>query len=173
MEPASIESIHDAVACLQRLTELFRQRRQELAAAVGLTEQQWAVLEEIATDHFMPSLFARRRESSPAAVSKILRQLLDKELVLVSLNRQDGRQRQYVLSESGLRVLAQVRAHRTSAIEAVWRPFRQEDVQQFTRFGQELLERLQTYSRQGGPVAASGQSSAPLEGDSPGESARR
>ena len=49
---------------------------------MGITIEQWRVLEEISTDHFIPSMFARSRDSSAAAVSKILRQLLDGVLVL-------------------------------------------------------------------------------------------
>jgi len=89
---------HDAIANLQRLTDLFQARRAALALAAGLTEQQWEVLERIATEHFMPSLFARHRASSAAAVSRLIRQLLDKRLVSVSARAHDGRQRQYVLT---------------------------------------------------------------------------
>ena len=64
-----VADIHDAIACLARLSEAYAGRRQELAASVGLTEQQWSVLDEIENEQFMPSLFARRRESSAAAVS--------------------------------------------------------------------------------------------------------
>src|SRR5688572_23870959 len=104
-KPAQVPDVHAAVDCLGRLTEMFRQRRQQLAASVGLTEQQWSVLDEIEQADFMPSMFARRRESSAAAVSKILRQLLDKELVVVSLKEGDGRQRNYELSPQGKRTL--------------------------------------------------------------------
>ena len=104
-KPPALVDVHDAVECLGRLTEVFRQRRQQLAASVGLTEQQWSVLDEIEQADFMPSMFARQRESSPAAVSKILRQLQDKELVVVSLSSSDGRQRNYELSAEGKRAL--------------------------------------------------------------------
>ena len=60
----SLAEVHGAVECLGRLTEIFRQRRQELASSVGLTEQQWSVLDEIEQADFMPSMFARQRESS-------------------------------------------------------------------------------------------------------------
>src|SRR5688572_30242053 len=66
--PADIETIHASIAQLQRLAELFQQRRQQLAKRAGLSEQQWRVLEEISTEHFIPSLFARSSESSAAAV---------------------------------------------------------------------------------------------------------
>src|SRR6187402_3093821 len=105
----SLAEVHGAVECLGRLTEIFRQRRQELASSVGLTEQQWSVLDEIEQADFMPSMFARQRESSPAAVSKILRQLQDKELVVVSLNSSDGRQRNYELSARGKSTLERLR----------------------------------------------------------------
>jgi DNA-binding MarR family transcriptional regulator len=143
----SISDVHDAVACLGRLTEVFRQRRLELAASVGLTEQQWSVLDEIAQEDFMPSMFARRRESSAAAVSKILRQLQDKELVVVSLNASDGRQRNYELSAHGKHTLERLRIQRQHAIAEVWLEFDAPTIVAFTRFGNELLERLERYSK--------------------------
>ena len=82
--------VHRAIECLQQLTAAFGQRRQQLAADVGLTEGQWAVLEEIATEHFMPSMFARARESSAAAVSKTLRQLSEKSSSLLLCPRTTG-----------------------------------------------------------------------------------
>jgi DNA-binding MarR family transcriptional regulator len=143
----SVSKVHDAVECLGRLTEVFRQRRQQLATSVGLTEQQWSVLDEIEQEHFMPSMFARRRESSAAAVSKILRQLQDKELVVVSLNSTDGRQRNYEVSARGKRVLEQLRELRQHAISEVWLGFDAEQLLGFTRFGNELIERLERYSK--------------------------
>jgi DNA-binding MarR family transcriptional regulator len=144
----ALTDVHDAVACLGRLAEVFRQRRQALAASVGLTEQQWSVLDEIENEEFMPSLFARQRESSAAAVSKILRQLQDKELVLVSLHASDGRQRRYELSPEGRRVLERLREQRQHALAEVWQEFDAETLRSFTRFGNELLERLERYSRE-------------------------
>lgn len=136
-----------AIGCLQRLSELFQERRGQLASSVGLTEQQWAVLEEISTEHFMPSLFARKRASSAAAVSKILRQLLDKRVVAVKVSQEDGRQRQYVLTASGKRRLEELRAERSRAIEEVWHGFDNKDLEAFTRFGDQLTERLERYAR--------------------------
>jgi DNA-binding MarR family transcriptional regulator len=143
----TLSDVHDAVACLGRLTEVFRQRRQQLAASVGLTEQQWSVLDEIGQEDFMPSMFARRRESSVAAVSKILRQLQDKELVVVSLSSSDGRQRNYELSALGKRLLERVREQRQHAIASVWLEFSADEIIAFTRFGNELIERLEHYSK--------------------------
>jgi DNA-binding MarR family transcriptional regulator len=144
----ALAEVHEAVACLGRLTEVFRQRRLELAAGVGLTEQQWSVLDEIAQEDFMPSMFARRRESSAAAVSKILRQLQDKELVVVSLSSSDGRQRNYDLSPLGKRTLERLREQRQHAISEVWLEFSADQVLTFTRFGNELIERLERYSKE-------------------------
>jgi len=50
-----------AVAALQRLADVFAERREQLAHSAGLSEAQWRVLEEIASEDFMPSLFARAR----------------------------------------------------------------------------------------------------------------
>jgi DNA-binding MarR family transcriptional regulator len=137
---------HAAIDTLRRLSDVFRQRRQQLAASVGLTEQQWSVLEEISTEHFMPSMFARRRESTPAAVSKILRQLLDKGLVVVSLSAEDGRQRRYDLTDTGRRSLGRLRAERERAIQGVWRQLDADAVREFTRFGNLLTARLEQYA---------------------------
>ena len=150
----SLAEVHGAVECLGRLTEIFRQRRQELASSVGLTEQQRSVLDEIEQADFMPSMFARQRESSPAAVSKILRQLQDKELVVVSLNSSDGRQRNYELSARGKSTLERLREQRQHAISEVWLEFDAEAVGGFTRFGNELIERLERYSKDQASVGA-------------------
>jgi DNA-binding MarR family transcriptional regulator len=146
--PVELEDIHEAIGCLSRLTEVYSQRRQDLAEQVGLTEQQWSVLDEIETEAFMPSLFARRRESSAAAVSKILRQLQDKELVVVSVRASDGRQRHYELSALGKQAMGRLQALRQDAIAEVWERFDSAKLKAFTRFGNELLERLEHYSRE-------------------------
>ncbi len=134
---------HVAIDHLRRLSDLFQKRRCQLADSVGLTEHQWGVLEEISLEHFMPSMFARRRESSPAAVSKTLRQLLDKELIAVSVGATDGRQRKYELTEKGRTVLEQLRGHRQQAIEQVWERFDEKQLEQFCSFAQVLGDRLE------------------------------
>jgi DNA-binding MarR family transcriptional regulator len=134
--------VHTAIADLQRLTELFRMRRKQLAAGVGLTEHQWSVLEEIATEHFMPSMFARQRQSSPAAVSKTIRQLIDKELVTVSLNSTDGRQRDYMLTNKGKRVMQRLRKNREQAIQQVWLDMSSSRIETFSQIATELNDKL-------------------------------
>jgi DNA-binding MarR family transcriptional regulator len=137
--------VHDAIARLQRLTDLFRARRARLAGDAGLTEQQWEVLEQIATDHFMPSMFARRRESSAAAVSRLIRQLLDKRLVSVSAREHDGRQRQYVLTAKGKRTLDGVRADRQAAIDVIWDSLDRRALATFADVSAELIRRIEAY----------------------------
>lgn len=139
------ERFHAAIEQLQRLTSLFSARRRRLATACGITEQQWAVLEEIASEHFMPSMFARERESSPAAVSKTLRHLLEKQLISVSIHRDDGRQRRYELTTTGQAVMQQLRHRRTRAIDAIWRDLDRQDLDTFIRFGRTLANRLEQY----------------------------
>jgi DNA-binding MarR family transcriptional regulator len=134
--------IHAAIARLQTLTELFQKRRQQLAEGVGLTEHQWGVLEEISTDHFMPSMFARQRESSAAAVSKTIRQLVDKGLVEVSLGSGDARQRNYDLSAEGQRVMVALRQSRSHAIERVWTQLDPTQLSTFIAFADDLTARL-------------------------------
>lgn len=138
--------IHGAIDCLRRLSGAFVTRRQQLAARVGLTDHQWAVLEEISTEHFMPSMFARRRESSPAAVSKTLRQLLDKGMITASISRGDARQREYVLSVKGKRTMVALRALREEAIANVWQHLDEASLRAFTEFGNALTDRLEAYA---------------------------
>jgi len=145
MESTSLASVHAAIACLQRLTDVFQQRRVQLAQSVGLTEQQWAVLEEISSEHFMPSMFAKNRDSSAAAVSKTLRQLLDKDLVSVTLSKSDGRQRDYVLTAKGKRIMQALREERELAIEKIWLKLDPHLVESFVSFGTQLSEHLEQY----------------------------
>ena len=148
MATAAVTEIHEAIGCLQRLSSAFRRRRRQLAASVGLTEQQWSVLEEVSTEHFMPSMFARSRESTPAAVSKVIRQLVDKGLVNVSLSPNDGRQREYVLTPKGRRTMSMLRERRETAIEHIWRTMPPDDVRRFVAFGNHLTARLEEYARE-------------------------
>jgi DNA-binding MarR family transcriptional regulator len=147
IKSASATEIHEAISCLRRLTEAFGERRRQLALAAGLTEHQWRVLEEISSEHFMPSMFARSRDSSPAAVSKTLRQLADRGLISAQVSRQDGRQRQYVLTHKGRRTLDHLRQRRSEAIEHVWVGLNAQRLRDFTRFGNELTLRLEAYAR--------------------------
>jgi DNA-binding MarR family transcriptional regulator len=143
---ADTETIHRSIAQLQRLAELFQQRRQQLARRSGLTEQQWRVLEEISTEHFIPSLFARSRESSAAAVSKVLRLLLDKELVRVSVSESDGRQRQYELTPKGQRTIERLRRDREHAIASIWSDLPVDELRRFNSLGAELIARIERYA---------------------------
>jgi DNA-binding MarR family transcriptional regulator len=137
---------HAAIEVLGKLSELYRERREQLSASVGLTSQQWGVLEEIATEHFMPSLFARRRESSAAAVSKILRQVMDKGFVVASISKDDARQRTYSLTQKGKRVMETLRRSREAAIRDVWLALPGAGLRGFTELGTELMKRLEHYA---------------------------
>jgi DNA-binding MarR family transcriptional regulator len=143
----SAGEIHEAISCLRRLTEAFGKRRRQLALAAGLTEHQWRVLEEISSEHFMPSMFARSRESSPAAVSKTLRQLANKGLISASVSKADGRQRKYVLTARGRRTLDNLRLRREEAIAHVWVGLDARPLRTFTQFGNRLTQRLEEYAR--------------------------
>jgi DNA-binding MarR family transcriptional regulator len=140
------DTIHRSIAHVQRLSDLLQQRRQQLAKRVGLSEQQWRVLEEIATEHFIPSLFAKSRESSAAAVSKVLRQLLDKELVRVSVSAADGRQREYELTPKGGKAMERLRAERQRAIEAIWADLPADELSRFSRLSGEIVARIERYA---------------------------
>lgn len=147
----SLAEAHEAILCLARLTELYQHRREQLADSVGLSDPQWGVLEEIATLHFMPSLFARHRDRSPAAVSKILRQLLDKGLILAAIAKGDARQRRYSLTAKGKRVMDQLRASREAAVREVWLTSDRKALHQFTEFATELIARLDRYREAASP----------------------
>lgn len=140
------EQILEAIAQLQRLSEVFGKRRIQLARRVGLTEQQWRVLEEISREHFIPSMFARKQDSSAAAVSKVLRQLLDKGLIQVSVSAQDGRQRAYELTGDGRRTMESLHNHRKHAIDAIWKELPERELQRFSRFSAMLTERIEQYA---------------------------
>jgi DNA-binding MarR family transcriptional regulator len=139
-------AIREAIGNLGRLAEVFLDRREQLAREAGLSVPQWQVLEEIVEEHFMPSMFARKRESSPAAVSKILRQLLDKGLVSVAVSPNDGRQREYELTPEGREALERVREARRRAIEAVWLDLDPDEVGRFSVFSDRLIQRLEAYA---------------------------
>ena len=146
MAPATeTRDIHRAIELLQRLTDLFQVRRRELSARVGLSEAQWRVLEEIASEHFMPSVFARERQSTPAAVSKVLRQLLDKGLVEVEVAAGDGRQRHYRLSRHGQVTMERLRGYRERAIAEIWSDLPAEQVAAFNVLGDALVARIESY----------------------------
>lgn len=138
----SVKQAHEAIEHLGRLTGLYQQRRQQLAESVGLTDREWEVLEEISTEHFMPSLFARRQESSPAAVSKILRQLMGKGLISVAVSKGDARHRTYGLTARGQRTMERLRESRQRAIQEVWLHFSERELASFCQFADRLAVRL-------------------------------
>jgi DNA-binding MarR family transcriptional regulator len=78
-------------------------------------------------------------------VSKILRQLLDKGLVSVSLSQADGRQREYVLTAKGKRIMQTLREERERAIEKIWLPLERSQLENFVTFATTLTERLEEY----------------------------
>jgi DNA-binding MarR family transcriptional regulator len=137
--------IHSAILLLQRLTDLFRERRRQLARAADLSESQWRALEEIDGDAFMPSMFARSQDCTPAAVSRTLRQLLDRGLVAVSIAPVDARKRVYRLTPTGRRRLRRLNASRERAIETIWEQFSAEELAGFNRFAAALGDALEEY----------------------------
>jgi DNA-binding MarR family transcriptional regulator len=142
----SREALFSAIEQLGRLTELMERRRQQLARAVGLTPQQWRLLEEIASEEFMPSLFARSQECTPAAVSRVLRQLLELGLVQVSIGAEDARRREYALTPRGRETLDRLHSSREDALKEVWGTFRSDELARFAAFGGELADRLDAYA---------------------------
>lgn len=138
------QRIHKAIGSLQRLTDVFRERRRQLAEAVDLSEAQWRLLEEIAGEAFMPSMFARQRDCTPAAVSRTLRGLLERGLVSVAIAEDDGRQRVYRLTSAGRRVLRRLHARRERAIAVTWARHSGEDLECFASLAEELSAELES-----------------------------
>ena len=143
-----VKAAHEAIERLTQLTDLFQHRREQLASRAGLTVSQWSLLEEISTEHFMPSMFARSEETSRAAVSKVIRQLLDRNLVQVAISQVDGRQRDYALTPEGKATLERLRAERSKAIEAIWLPIDGQALKQFSEFTGQLIQRIERFSAQ-------------------------
>ena len=135
-----------AIANLQRLADTFAERRRQLAAGIDLTEAQWRVLAEVGDEDFLPSLFARRRSITPAAVSRTLRQLLERDLVKSGIGAKDGRQRRYQLTAKGVKALEEVAAARAAAVAEVWAEIPKRDLATFSRVSGELAERLVRYT---------------------------
>jgi DNA-binding MarR family transcriptional regulator len=152
-ETAKTRIIHGAIEQLATLVEVFERRRDTLAAEAGITVEQWRVMEEIGSRRFMPSMFARRRESSAAAVSRILRQLLDAGLVSVAISQTDGRNREYRLTSEGERALAALKRSREAAIESVWMTQDAAEIESFTEFARKLVSAIEEYSRRGETIA--------------------
>jgi DNA-binding MarR family transcriptional regulator len=143
-----LDVVHTSIAQLTRLTELFEQRREQLAVQAGLTVGQWSLLEEISTEQFMPSMFAKSEDRSRAAVSKVIRQLLDRGLIRVAISAADGRQRDYALTDEGHATLQRVRAERERAIEAIWLKIDPEILEQFNAFASDLIGRIERYAKE-------------------------
>jgi DNA-binding MarR family transcriptional regulator len=146
-EHKSPPEVAAAIGALQRLSDAFARRRSQLARFAGLSEAQWHVLEQIAAEDFMPSLFARRRSRTPAAVSKVIRQLLDLGLVESEIAQGDARQRKYSLTAKGRAAMERVRRDREHALERVWAGLAPDALGYFAEFASELAERMESHAR--------------------------
>jgi DNA-binding MarR family transcriptional regulator len=146
--------IHRAIEALQRLASLFAERRRTLAREAGVSEAEWQILEDVARERFMPSLFARRRACTPAAVSRILRRLQDAGMVSAAIGSEDARQRVYRLTPGGRRVLARLRASRERAIGTIWTRFSRAELDAFTSFAGALADGMEGYQGAEGGAAS-------------------
>jgi DNA-binding MarR family transcriptional regulator len=140
------EATFGAIEALMRLSELVERRRRQLARDAGLSDAQWRVLEQIATEHFLPSLFARDHETAPAAVSRTLRQLQERGLIRASIATGDRRQRRYHLTARGRQVTGQLRAAREDALAAVWDTLPAGEIARFGRFAARLADRIEAHA---------------------------
>lgn len=136
-----------AIAVLGRLADLFAERREQIAQRAGITVGEWRVLERIAGGGFLPSMFARERESTRAAVSRTLRGLLVRGAIAVEVSKADGRQRSYSLTPLGRRLLKSVERQRERAVEAVWGGIEARRLREFTDFGCEIAGRMEKHAR--------------------------
>ncbi len=141
------EYAYEAIELMRLLTAVFLKRRGQLAAKVGLTEQEWILLERMQTEHFMPSMFAKERDSSPAAVSKILRRLMEKKIIEAQLSNKDSRKREYCLTAEGKKVMSSLREMRERAIKNIWMTFDEKTLSTFCDFGSRLIESIELYSQ--------------------------
>ena len=148
--------MREAVSALQRLADAFAHRRVQLAQGAGLSEAQWRVLDQIAEEDFMPSLFARRRARSAAAVSKVIRQLLDLGLIAVAIAEGDARQRRYTLTAAGRTAMETVRKDRERAIARIWADFEPAALRRFTDFAAQLADRMEGHAREEAKTASAG-----------------
>jgi DNA-binding MarR family transcriptional regulator len=78
-------------------------------------------------------------------VSKLVRALLERNLIRAAIAEGDRRQRRYVLTASGRRLLQRVREARQSAIDEVWADLPVSELSEFARFGERLASRLEAY----------------------------
>jgi DNA-binding MarR family transcriptional regulator len=76
----------------------------------------------------------------------VLRQLLDKDLVRVSVSATDGRQRQYELTAKGQKAMERLRSERQRAIDAIWADLPADDLSRFSKLSGELAERIEKYA---------------------------
>ena len=145
------KQIHAAIEALRELADAFDRRRAALAREVGLTVESWRALEEIATAHFVPSMFALRRKSSAAAVSKILRQLEATGLIRSTIAKHDARGRAFHLTAKGSARRAKLRGARFRAIDAIWTTLDARDVAGFAAFAAKLVARIARFESENSP----------------------
>ncbi len=134
------------ILSLQELADLFARRRAQLAGGAGLRESEWRLLEEVAQEDFLPSLFARERACTAAAVSKTLRALQEAGLVTARIDPEDGRQRRYGLTAAGRRRLAALARARSEALATVWDDLPERELARVASFADELALRLRRYA---------------------------
>jgi DNA-binding MarR family transcriptional regulator len=146
-QSARFNRVSEAIEQFRALADIFDRRRETLARGAGLTVEQWRAMEAIASEHFMPSMFARGRNSSPAAVSKILRQLLEAGMVSVTVAAGDLRKRSYRLTGRGRRTLDALRAARRDAIDSIWMRLPEREVAAFSSFARRLVASIEEYER--------------------------
>ena len=129
------------------LAEIFERRREVLARDAGITIEQWRVLEEISTEHFIPvDVRAQPRQLGRCGFENTA-PTARRGLVSAAIGRDDRRNRSYKLTAKGHRTLAELRASRQAAIEAIWTGFSRDELAAFSTFAIKLSDRIERYSR--------------------------
>lgn len=91
---------------LSRLSKITQQRLEEELAAHGMTRLKWCVMSSIAWEQICtPSELATHIGINRPAVSRVLVQLRQENLITQSFSESDGRSRQIQLTEQGFEML--------------------------------------------------------------------
>ena len=91
----------------------------------------------------------RSATGGPAAISRGLRSLLERDWATAEIASGDARQRRYRLTAEGRRVLDRLRRGRERAIAAVWHSFDARALRGFVSFAGELADHLEEYAKSG------------------------
>lgn len=153
--PALPDGVEEAIVlALFDLANQLVRRGDELAAAAGLTTQQWLVLLHVAGDPnfpsragrattpVLPSEIARVRGVSRATVSAVVAALRRRGLITDAPDPADGRRRQLALTDRGAEAIAQIQPLRRAANQRLLAAVAPAARAQFLRYLTACLDQL-------------------------------